>query len=83
MVKNAVKIIEESSKVSIIESSEPKVSLEMPLFPKLPENKATIFSPFNFAITSPFFILRLKFIGSSNSDFFIRKEVVFFGKAVP
>ena len=45
-------IVLEEEKIK--ELSEPRVSSEIPLFPKIPENGATIFSDLSLAIISPF-----------------------------
>ena len=48
-------IIELSSKVIIIELSEPRISPVKPLYPRIPSNGAMIFLSLSATIRSPFF----------------------------
>ena len=77
------RIIELSSKVIIIELSEPSVSSDNPLLPIIPSKGAIIFSVFNFAIISPFLTNLLNLISDTISDFFTLKDFVLMGIAVP
>ena len=71
------------SKVIIIEFSDPRTSSDKPLFPTNPSKGAMILLSFSLTISSPFFTNSLSFKSSKSSFFFILKDWVFFGIAVP